>query len=324
MVSAGKTWQVLAQPYPDLIIVKDGAENGFVYDESSRSYLGNVLFGNTLSGSFSVTALTDTDIRLAHSSGVTYQGSITDAIHIKGVSPGSWDGYEQIDITKYMSPIDRAVYYAYVNVYSPSAQSARLLIRSDDDCKAWLNHTKVYGTDTISGFMGRGVARGLDKTNITLSAGWNSLLIKVVNSGGPTGFAVCIAGTDDAPLTNLVYSTDTINTSTTVDQMNPTYTSAQDAALIAYLSSQPGSTLNSSWTPGMTASEYLATLSPEDRAVALQAMYAGNTSLPPAPQSETLAKTTDALVSKGWGVTAQMVFYAAIGIVVILLAIFLL
>jgi hypothetical protein len=356
-LSAGKTWLKLSQPYPDLSIVQSEGVSNFAYDEVSKTYLPGLALNNVLPGSFKITALSDTDVRLQHSTGNVYTGKVVDAIHISGTRPKGatmdkygahsddpraieayrilyeaslatstlWDGYEYIDMTKYMNPVDRAVYYAYVNVYSPTSQSARLLIRSDDDCKVWLNHSKVYGTDIVTGFAGRGISAAVDKTNVTLNAGWNTLLVKIVNSGGTTGFAVCLADTLDAPLTNLIYSTDAVNTNTTTDTTSTLLTNnTNDADLIAFLNSQPSSSLGSTWKAGMTVSEYMATLSPADRAAVTQAMYSGNAALPPAPQSDVLANATDSLVSKGWGVTAQMVFWAAVGVAVILAAIFLL
>jgi hypothetical protein len=329
LVSLGQAWQVLSQKRPDFIDQENGYTGYFQYDEPSGKYYGTWTGPATGYDTFTIVSFTDDNITMyREATKVNYIGKMIDALHIKGTgSPVyAWDLYEYIDMTKYMSPIDRAFYYAAIYVYSPTARSARLLVRSDDDVKVWLNHIKVH---EYAG--GRGVATTVDKANVSLIAGWNMILVKVINSGGPTGFAVCVADTNDAAMTDLIYST-----SVSASTATPT-TTTPEGVLAGYdasgkpiysVTSAPYTTVenfptyNNSWQPGMTASEYIASLPVSQQQAALDAMYGGSTALPPAPQSSTLMKTTDSLIASGWGVSAQMVFWAALGIIAILIVIF--
>jgi hypothetical protein len=328
LVSLGKSWQVLSQKRPDFVEIEGGWTGNFQYDEASSKFYGTWTNPSStpVSDTFTITSFADDNITLYRETAKkSYVGKIIDALHVHGTAPNIWDMYEYIDMTKYMSPIDRAFYYAAVYVYSPTARSARLLVRSDDDVKVWLNHTKVHETAA-----GRSVNTAVDKVNISLGSGWNMILLKVVNSGGSTGFAVCVADTNDVALTDLIYST-----SVTADAPLPTthptpssgVLSGYDAAgnPIYSVTETPYTTTSnysSGWQPGMSASDYIASLPASERQAAITAMYEGNTLLPPAPQSATLMAATDKLVSAGWGITAQMLFYAAIGIVIILIVIF--
>jgi hypothetical protein len=329
LVSLGKSWQVLSQKRPDFIEQENGHTGYFQYDEPSGKYYGTWTGPATVYDTFTIVSFTDDNITMYREAAkINYNGKMIDALHIKGTgSPAyAWDLYEHIDMTKYMSPIDRAFYYAAIYVYSPTARSARLLIRSDDDVKVWLNHVKVH---EFAG--GRGVNTGVDKVNVSLVSGWNMILVKVINSGGATGFAVCVADTNDVALTDLIYSTSvSASTATPANTTPPGVLAGYDASgnPIYSVLETPYTTIgnfptyNNSWQPGMTASEYISSLPIEQQQAAVDAMYGGSTALPAAPKSSTLMAATDKLVGAGFGVSAQMVFYAAIGIIIVLIVIF--
>ena len=165
--------------------------------------------------------------------------------------------------------------------------------------KVWLNGTQVHSSN-----VGRGISSAVDKVNVSLVAGWNALLLKVINSAGPTGYAVCIADTNDAPLTDLLYSTSGIS----VAPVTP-----------PVITQPPGSTLAGYDAAGNPI--YVAMSLPADQqAAAYQEMFSGYSSLPSAPKSDFLVNAADTITRQGIAVTPQLVFYAGIGIAVILAA----
>ena len=58
---------------------------------------------------------------------------------------------------------------------------------SDDGIKVWLNGKRV-----LSNYVGRAVNLGDEKTVLSLQPGTNHLLLKIVNGGGPSGFAFAL------------------------------------------------------------------------------------------------------------------------------------
>lgn len=64
--------------------------------------------------------------------------------------------------------------YAHTYVHVPTGGEALLLCGSDDGIKIWLNGENVWRND-----VNRGAKAGSDRVNVTLKAGWNSLMCKV-------------------------------------------------------------------------------------------------------------------------------------------------
>ncbi len=102
------------------------------------------------------------------------------------------DGFHQIDTVKYAQQQgvagDRTVHYALVTAESPSAQTVRLLVGSDDGVKIWVNGRQVH-RNAVS----RAVGFAQDTVTVPLEAGKNVILMKVENGDGPGGFALAIA-----------------------------------------------------------------------------------------------------------------------------------
>jgi hypothetical protein len=88
--------------------------------------------------------------------------------------------------------------YVRATFTSETEQPARLLLGSDDGIAAWLNGQSIH-TNKAS----RSVKLDDDKVDVTLKAGANSLLLKVVQSDGGWGFCCGIRGRDDRPLSNV-------------------------------------------------------------------------------------------------------------------------
>ena len=78
---------------------------------------------------------------------------------------------------------DRCV-YARATVWSDKFQEARLDVGSDDGVKVWLNDELVHELKEA-----RGHQPFQDQTPVTLHAGWNTILLKVVQITGGWGFS---------------------------------------------------------------------------------------------------------------------------------------
>ncbi len=104
---------------------------------------------------------------------------------------------------KQNSSSDAKLVYAHVYVYSPAATEAELRTGADRMHKVWLNGKHICTTVTPES-----CSRDDSKTEIHLSAGWNSLLLKVANdTDGFFGFYARICDGDGNALPKLVYST---------------------------------------------------------------------------------------------------------------------
>jgi len=93
---------------------------------------------------------------------------------------GSWD----INLEATFGGKDHCAAYARTYIWSPSNQEASLELGSDDAIKAWLNDELVHAN-----YAQRGAAPRQDVAAIKLHAGWNKLLLKVVDHEG--GWVFC-------------------------------------------------------------------------------------------------------------------------------------
>jgi hypothetical protein len=76
------------------------------------------------------------------------------------------------------------VAYAWAQVEMPEQTDAVLGIGSDDCVKVWLNGKLVH-----ENLVGRGVIPDNDRVPVTFKKGKNQLVLKILNYGGPWGFA---------------------------------------------------------------------------------------------------------------------------------------
>ena len=74
------------------------------------------------------------------------------------------------------------IMYMRTEIYVPTAQKARLIIGSDDAVKAWVNGKLVDAQN-----VGRTLSDGEDNVEVSLDAGWNKLVMKIINWGGGWG-----------------------------------------------------------------------------------------------------------------------------------------
>ena len=90
--------------------------------------------------------------------------------------------------------------YAHVYVYSPSNRPGRLFVGSDDGIKVWFNGINVLTQDRYGGW-----TEDQFSTNVSLHAGWNTMLSKISQEGGDYKFSVKITDINDTTFPDLLY-----------------------------------------------------------------------------------------------------------------------
>jgi hypothetical protein len=103
-----------------------------------------------------------------------------------------------VDLNAAISTADNCLVYVRTRVHSPVAQGARLELGSDDAVKVWLNGKKIHGKNKA-----RGMRPGEDIVRVKLSAGWNDLMLKVIDHAGDWGFCCRIRKPNGKPLNGL-------------------------------------------------------------------------------------------------------------------------
>lgn len=95
-----------------------------------------------------------------------------------------------MNLTQAFGPRMDCFIYAVTLIHSPVAQTAELLLGSDDGIAAWVNGTCVCGNLTVS----RGLAPDQERIPVTLREGTNVLLLKVTQGGGGWGMCARFSG----------------------------------------------------------------------------------------------------------------------------------
>ena len=88
-----------------------------------------------------------------------------------------------IDLAKRIPGDNRVAYLSFAFMW-PSGGAAELQVGSDDGVVVWLNGERVHGNDAT-----RPCKPGDDKVPVTLKAGLNRILVKVIQRGGQFEFA---------------------------------------------------------------------------------------------------------------------------------------
>ncbi len=112
------------------------------------------------------------------------------------------------------------VYYAYANVYSPKEQPAKLRTAFADSIAVWWNGSEVLRVHRHPKWL---LMRDewAETTPIRLSAGWNTVLLKIGPSlMVPTAFLFRIIGEDGETLNGLSYAADKSKTPTIEHEEN--------------------------------------------------------------------------------------------------------
>jgi hypothetical protein len=106
------------------------------------------------------------------------------------------------DLTPLDSGSNRCVYVRSA-VWCAQGQDARLEVGSDDAVKVWLNGQLVHEFRAV-----RAHEPLQDHVAVKLQAGWNTLLLKVVQASGGWGFSAALRSPDGQPLTGLKFQAD--------------------------------------------------------------------------------------------------------------------
>lgn len=88
--------------------------------------------------------------------------------------------------------------YARCAVWSDADQPARLEIGSDDGVKAWLNNELVHANNAV-----RSHEPFADSVDVRLRAGWNALLVKIVQREGGWAFSARVRDPAGGPLATI-------------------------------------------------------------------------------------------------------------------------
>lgn len=91
----------------------------------------------------------------------------------------SADSTGRVNLNALDGPADWSVAYAHTYVWSPDERAILLVMDSDDDLVARVNGQRVWVH-----VVPRGIGPGRDTARVRLAAGWNTVLLKVVNRTG--------------------------------------------------------------------------------------------------------------------------------------------
>jgi alpha-mannosidase len=117
---------------------------------------------------------------------------------------GAWSALETpedgvVDLNQVVPPGTATAFtvvYAFTYIRSPGDETRRLVIASDDDVVAWLNGQQIHRREIARGTDGR------DTLTVRLAAGWNTLLLKILNRQGGFGFGAWFSGGAALPASN--------------------------------------------------------------------------------------------------------------------------
>jgi len=103
-----------------------------------------------------------------------------------------------IEIDSILGPEANAATYAMTKIWAPQNLKINLEMGSDDHIKAWLNDKKIHES-----FSNRSLEPRQSIIPVSLSKGWNLIMLKIVNTSGPWGLCCRIRGRDGNPVDGL-------------------------------------------------------------------------------------------------------------------------
>jgi len=118
----------------------------------------------------------ETEIRLNK----TYLGKNSQPISWKQIRATS---VGLVALHQLLQPNEQAVAYGLTYLYSPDDRQVTLLLGSDDGLRLWVNDLLVHTNPSY-----RGAYPDQDRVRVNLKAGWNKILIKVLQGGGAWGY----------------------------------------------------------------------------------------------------------------------------------------
>ena len=103
-----------------------------------------------------------------------------------------------VDLAAVMGPEENSVAYASTKVWAIKEIEVNLELGSDDHIKAWLNDKKIHES-----FGNRSLEPRQSIVPVRLNKGWNSILLKIVNTSGPWGLSCRIRDRSGGPVSGL-------------------------------------------------------------------------------------------------------------------------
>lgn len=110
----------------------------------------------------------------------SYSGKNNQSVAWKQIKANP-SGY--VALNQLLQPNEKAVAYGLTYLYSPEEREVFLLLGSDDGVKLWVNDALVHTNPTY-----RGAYPDQDRIKVRLNAGWNKILIKVLQGAGGWGY----------------------------------------------------------------------------------------------------------------------------------------
>jgi len=86
-------------------------------------------------------------------------------------------------LAQLLQPNEQAIAYGLTYLYSPEDREAVLLLGSDDGVRLWVNDQLIHTNPSY-----RGAYPDQDQVKVNLKAGWNKVLIKVLQGAGGWGY----------------------------------------------------------------------------------------------------------------------------------------
>lgn len=117
----------------------------------------------------------------------------TPDVQWRPLDPTSLDKPWTFDLRKACGGEQRCVYVRSA-VWSPELREVRLEVGSDDAVQVWLNGRLVHAARET-----RAHTPFQDRVRVTLDAGWNTVMLKVVQAGGEWAFSCAVRATDGEP-----------------------------------------------------------------------------------------------------------------------------
>jgi hypothetical protein len=116
----------------------------------------------------------------------------------KGGAEAAWKAVETLpsgflNLNELVKPNEQVVVYALAYVHSPRAVTTSLLLGSDDGVRVWMNGALVHTNPAY-----RGAYPDQDRVPVSLKAGWNTVLVKILQGAGGFGLYVRFADPDGA------------------------------------------------------------------------------------------------------------------------------
>jgi len=114
--------------------------------------------------------------------------------------PFTYEDHGYVNLSNLYQTKDFTEAFAMTYVYSPEQRDILLKIGSDDGIVVWVNGKKVLDNPSL-----RSARVDDDIIETSLSAGWNTLLLKISQDWGSWGFYFRITDTKNAPIKDLVF-----------------------------------------------------------------------------------------------------------------------